>query len=354
MRILITGGAGFVGSNLALLLKRDRPADEVIALDNLKRRGSELTLSRLRAGGVEFQHGDIRNPEDLAEVGPVSLLIECSAEPSVHAGCDGNPSYVLNTNLGGTLNCLEHARRHAADFVFLSTSRVYPIVPLSSLPLVSNGTRFMIPEGQRGEGWSERGISEAFPLTGHRSLYGATKLCSELMIEEYRATYGLRTLVNRCGVLTGPWQMGKVDQGFVVLWLARHVYGGKLSYLGFEGQGLQVRDILHVQDLYDLLRRQLADIGKHSGKVYNVGGGLSVSVSLRELTRYCEELTGNKIEIAVVPETHAADIPYYVTDHSAISASTGWSPQRGVSDILCDIHAWLRDHRQILEGVLAS
>ena len=126
-RILITGGAGFIGSNLALSFKRDRPSATVIAFDNLKRRGSELALSRLRAGGVKFMHGDIRSMDDLASVGPANILIEASAEPSVHAGYGGNPNYLVHTNLFGAANCLEYARQHGSDFVFLSTSRVYSI-----------------------------------------------------------------------------------------------------------------------------------------------------------------------------------------------------------------------------------
>src|SRR6266446_5353914 len=110
MRILITGGAGFVGSHLALSFKRDTPDSTVIAIDNLKRRGSELALRRLAAGGVEFRHGDIRNSEDLADAGHLDLLIECSAEPSVQAGLSEGDRYLINTNLIGTINCLDHAR----------------------------------------------------------------------------------------------------------------------------------------------------------------------------------------------------------------------------------------------------
>ena len=146
MRILITGGAGFVGSSLALLLKRDRPDDVIRVFDNLRRRGSELSLVRLRRAGVEFIHGDVRIADDLAGTGPFDLLIECSAEPSVHAGYGGNPSYVLQTNLTGTIQCLEAARHSKADVILLSTSRVYPIEPLRALPLERRGARLDIPE----------------------------------------------------------------------------------------------------------------------------------------------------------------------------------------------------------------
>jgi CDP-paratose 2-epimerase len=352
MRILITGGAGFVGSHLALSFKRDIPDSTVIALDNLKRRGSELALRRLATGGVEFRHGDIRNREDLSDAGNLDLLIECSAEPSVQAGLAGDDRYLINTNLIGTINCLDHARRHGAAVVFLSTSRVYPIAALRALPLVAAETRFVIPRANTGPGWSTRGIAENFPLTGSRSLYGATKLCSELIIAEYVALYGLLAVINRCGVVTGPWQMGKVDQGVIVFWAARHLFGGPLSYNGFGGAGLQVRDALHVDDLYRLVRDQVAQMSAHSGRTYNVGGGAECSVSLAELTETCVKRTGRSVVITSQPETNPVDVPYYVTDHSAVTAATGWRPQISMTAILDDIFGWLREHRRELEVIL--
>src|SRR6516225_7882162 len=352
MRVLVTGGAGFVGSYLALSLKRERPDSAVVALDNLKRRGSELALRRLAAGGVEFRHGDIRNPEDLADSGSLDLLVECSAEPSVQAGLYGGERYLINTNLMGTINCLDYARRHDAAVVFLSTSRVYPIAALREMPLVAKETRFVIPGSSTGLGWSARGIAENFPLTGSRSLYGATKLCSELIIAEYVALYGLPAVINRCGVVTGPWQMGKVDQGFIVFWAARHLFGGPLSYNGFGGAGLQVRDALHVDDLYSLVRDQVAQMPAHSGKTYNVGGGAERTVSLAELTETCVERTGRRLAITSQPETNPADVPYYVTDHSAVTTATGWRPRLSMSAILDDIFGWLREHGRELEAIL--
>jgi CDP-paratose 2-epimerase len=352
-RILVTGGAGFVGSNIALAFKRDRSNASVVAFDNLKRRGSELAITRLRAGGVEFAHGDVRVPADLAAIGPIDLLIEASAEPSVHAGYDGDPNYLIHTNLLGAANCLEHVRRYDSALIFLSSSRVYPITPLRALPLVQTGTRFVLSETAGLPGVTAAGISEQFTLVGNRSLYGATKLCAELLIEEYKAMYAVRAIVNRCGVLSGPWQMGKVDQGFVVLWMARHVFGGPLTYLGFGGNGLQVRDVLHIDDLYDLLVRQLADVDCCSARAfYNVGGGLENSVSVCELTALCQEISGKHTEIGRIVETRDADIPYYVSDCSVVTDDTGWKPQRGLYTILTDISQWLFDNRQRLEAVL--
>ncbi|MDR3449156.1 MAG: NAD-dependent epimerase/dehydratase family protein [Alphaproteobacteria bacterium] len=351
-RVLVTGGAGFVGSNLSILLKREHGDAEIIAFDNLKRRGSELALPRLREAGVTFVHGDIRNPEDLQSVGAFDTLLDCAAEPSVHAGYGGDPRYLINTNLTGTFNALEAARPHKADVVFLSSSRVYPIAPLRDLPMATEGERFVIKPGAKGTGWSAAGIATDFPLGGARSLYGASKLAAELLVEEYRATYGLRTVVNRCGVLTGPWQMGKVDQGFLVLWAARHLYGGELTYMGFGGSGHQVRDILHVADLHRLVETQLKNLDSCNGAVFNAGGGHGVSVSLRELSDACARHAGKSPKINRDASTRAADIPYYVTDNTDVTRRTGWKPGQSVEDILTDVFQWLRDHHADLEPIL--
>ena len=351
-RIVITGGAGFVGSNLALAFKRDGLAQAVVAFDNLKRRGSELSLERLRRGGVEFVHGDVRSINDLESLGPADVLIEASAEPSVHAGYDGDPNYLVQTNLLGAINCLEIARRHRSKFVFLSTSRVYPIAALRALPMEQTESRFVLrPDGQAA-GASAAGISEAFTLDGRRSLYGTTKLAAELLAQEYSAMYGIPAIINRCGVIAGPWQMGKVDQGFVVLWLARHMFGGALSYNGFGGDGLQVRDILHIDDLYDLLVRQLDTIDRHTDRVYNVGGGLDRSVSLRELTLMSQQLSKRTLQLGRVVETAAADIPLYISDCTAVTGAVGWTPRRSVPQVLDDIWRWLTDNRALLEPIL--
>ncbi len=344
-RILITGGAGFVGSNLSLQFAARFPKSEIVAFDNLKRRGSELNLERFKKNRVRFVHGDVRVAAELCDLGHFDLIIDCAAEPSVLAGAGGSPQYVIDTNLTGTINTLEAARRGGSRLIFLSTSRVYPIAAINNLPYKECETRFEIMSA---------GIGEDFPLAGARSIYGASKLASELLIEEYRAAYGLQAVINRCGVLTGPWQMGKTDQGVIVLWLAAHYFKKKLQYIGYGGSGKQVRDILHVDDLFDLLQIQLSDFAPYDGGIFNVGGGREVSVSLRELTQACQEITGNEIPVASVKEDRPNDIRVYLSDCAKITQLSGWKPQRDVTRILTETCAWIRENESSLEKVLFS
>ncbi|MBP6386523.1 MAG: NAD-dependent epimerase/dehydratase family protein [Pseudarcicella sp.] len=352
MKILITGGAGFVGSTLALSLKSKYPNYEITCLDNLKRKGSELNVSRLGNNKVNFVHGDIRCKEDFDALPIVDVVIEASAEPSVLAGLDGTPDYLVNTNLNGTINCLNYAKKCKANFVFLSTSRVYPIKTIEQLNYEEGSTRFVLADNQPVVGVSKHGISEDFPLAGARSLYGATKLASELMIQEYNEFYGLKTVINRCGVITGPWQMGKVDQGVMVLWVARHFWKQPLSYIGYGGTGKQTRDMLHINDLFRLIDIQIHNIDSVNGEILNAGGGVEASASLQELTAICQEVTGNTIAISQVAENRAADIRLYITDNTKITKLTGWKPVLGMKEIVQDIYHWIKENEEQLAYVL--
>ena len=349
--VLITGGAGFVGSSLGLGLARRYPDWKIKVLDNLKRRGSELNLSRLKQAGIEFFHGDVRNPEDLDPVLlKPDLILECSAEPSVLAGYT-SPSYVLQTNLTGTINCLELARQTQADFIFLSTSRVYPIAYLNAVNFIEAATRFEISEHQNIKGASIHGVSEEFPLDKPRSLYGATKLASELLIAEYGDAYGIRTLIDRCGVLTGPWQMGKVDQGVFALWMAYHYFQKPLKYIGYRGIGKQVRDFLHIADLLDLVDIQIQRLEEFKGQTFNVGGGAKNVLSLYETTQLCEEITGNQIPITPVHETRVGDVPIFITDARRVIEATGWQPQRDARTTLTEIYNWICQSSDVLKDI---
>lgn len=352
LELVITGGAGFVGSSLALGLRARHPSWRIRAFDNLRRRGSELSVARLQGKRVEFVHGDVRNRADLDELGCFDVLIDCSAEPSVLAGLSGGPTYVVDTNLGGTLNCLEVVRRHEAGIMFLSTSRVYPIDPLERLPYEEAESRFQPAAQLEGHGWSSRGINEDFPLQGARSLYGATKLCSELMIQEYAYTYNLPAVIDRCGVLSGPWQMGKVDQGVIMHWVASHVFERPLRYIGYGGTGKQVRDVLHADELVALVDRQLAELETLRGDVFNIGGGVASSLSLRELTELCQAATGKRVPITSEPVTRQADLRIYLSDCTKACARFGFAPRCTPEALVEDIARWVVDQRVALERAL--
>jgi CDP-paratose 2-epimerase len=351
-RVLVTGGAGFVGANLCLGLAARHPGWDIVAFDNLKRRGSEINVPRLRAAGVAFEHGDVRSPADLAAAGEITALVECSAEPSVMAGVTSSPAYLVETNLLGAFNCLELARRDGADVVFLSTSRVYPVAALESLAYEEGETRFELTDRQAVAGASAAGVAEGFPLDGPRTLYGATKLAAEHLVTEYAATYGLRAAVDRCGVIAGPWQMGKVDQGIFAHWMLSFYFGRELAYIGYGGSGKQVRDLLHVEDLVELVDDQLARPEHWAGTTFNVGGGRRGSLSLLETTALCRELTGNDVPVGASPEPRAGDIPVYLSDSAALFGHTDWRPRRGPREVLADVFEWIHDNERALRTSL--
>ncbi len=255
----------------------------------------------------------MREPEDLRALPELSALVECSAEPSVMSGVDGDTGYLVHTNLTGAYNCLELARRDGAFVVFLSTSRVYPVAPqvelepggdarpASSSPPSRRSAASRRPGSPRSSRWRAPAPSTAPPSSP-----------PSMLIEEYRESLGVPAVIDRCGVIAGPWQMGKVDQGVFTHWMLAHHFGNPLSYIGFGGEGKQVRDLLHVEDLVDLVERQLLEPEVWDGRTVNVGGGRECSLSLRETTAICRELTGNEVPISPVQETRAggrADIP---------------------------------------------
>jgi CDP-paratose 2-epimerase len=350
--VLVTGGAGFVGANVCLALAARHPDWELIALDNLHRAGSKLNLPRLEAARVAFVRADVRDRESLEAVERIDALVECSAEPSALVGMTGDTAYPFETNLVGAYNCLELARRDQAQIVFLSTSRVYPYRALSGLRLREAETRYELVDDQELPGASASGISESFPLEGPRTLYGTTKLAAELLITEYAANFAIPAVIDRCGVIAGPWQMGRVDQGVFTFWLLHHHYGRPLAYLGYEGLGLQVRDLLHIDDLVELIDEQLTDPERWNGFVGNVGGGRECSLSLRETTSICRELTGTEVPIERSAKARLGDVPLYISDCSRLFEATGWRPARGAREVLADIHTWVTENEDAVAASL--
>jgi CDP-paratose 2-epimerase len=351
-RVLITGAAGFVGSSIALELAKRYPDAEVVGFDNLRRRGSELNLPRLAEAGVEFVHGDVRHLSDLEQVGELGALVECSAEPSALAGISGDEDYALHSNLLGAYHCLQLARSRGAQVVFISTSRVYPYDRLNGLHFRENETRWELAEDQPERGASAAGVAEEFPLEGPRTLYGATKLAAELLVAEYAAAFGLRTVVNRCGVIAGPWQMGKVDQGVFTYWMLGHYFRRELKYIGFGGSGKQVRDLVHVDDVVELVIDQLNRPEEWAGATVNVGGGAEFSLSLVETTELCRELTGNRLPIPATAETRPGDVCVYLSDCSRLYGRSSWRPRNDPAKVLEDIFHWISENERAVESAL--
>lgn len=339
---------------MAIQFGKAFPNANITCFDNLKRRGSELNLEILRSHGIGFIHGDIRNSEDFQTLdGPYDLFIEASAEPSVHAGIDGSPEYLIHTNLLGTINCLEYVRQKGNGFfIFLSTSRVYSILDINNIPLRESreAGRFNLDQTKTlPSGLSNKGINEEFNVGNYRSLYGTTKLSSEYFIQEYAQNHGLKATINRCGVLCGEGQWGKTDQGVFTLWVARHHFQQSLSYTGFGGNGFQVRDLLHPEDLFELLKLQLDRGNSGPPLLFNVGGGAENSVSLHQFTMLAREATGNEISIGQVETTSPMDIPYYISDNSRVESEYDWKVKIVPAEIVKRIAIWIQENESKLK-----
>jgi CDP-paratose 2-epimerase len=337
MRILISGVCGFVGSHLARYLIESCVGITIVGLDNLARPGSEVNRVSLKHLGVQLFHGDIRMASDLETLPHTDWVIDAAAQPSVLAGRDGKISsrQLLEHNLLGTINILEYCRSSQAGLILLSTSRVYSIHTLAQLPLRVESSAFTLDERQHlPAGISLDGVGEGFSTEAPISLYGATKLASEHLAHEYASGFQMPLWINRCGVLAGAGQFGTAEQGIFSYWVHAHSTRRALKYLGFGGQGFQVRDALHPRDLARIVDFQLRSGGL--GQILNVAGGLANSMSLMQLTEWCDQRFGPNKPVADGSE-RPYDVPWLILDSNKALAATTWKPQISLSQILEEI-----------------
>lgn len=351
MKILITGICGFVGGAVAEWALRRRAGLCITGIDNLMRPGSEGNRLRLRKLGITVIHGDIRCASDIAALPPADWVIDAAANPSVLAGVRGTFSsrQLFEHNLGAMVNILEFAKMHGAGLLLLSSSRVYSIPALLSLPLRAEEDRFVLDKTDKlPAGLTVEGIGRGFSTAPPVSLYGSTKLASELVALEYSEAFDFPVWITRCGVLAGAGQFGTPEQGIFSYWINAHLRRRPLRYIGFGGTGRQVRDVFHPRDLAGLLDAQLSCLRAGGQRVYTAGGGNANSMSLSQLTAWCDARFG-----AFAPTVDTVDrpydIPWMVMDNHDVGRDFGWKIETPAAALLEEMARHAENNPEWLE-----
>jgi CDP-paratose 2-epimerase len=355
---LITGGAGFIATNVADRLLRE--GWRVRLFDNLSRPGVEQNVRWLRrthpgttADGhpqVELLVGDVRDRRALAKaVDGVSRVFHFAAQVAVTTSLV-DPIADFEVNARGTLNLLESIRTldDPPSLLFTSTNKVYG--QLADLPLCIRSSRYE----PQDHVVARQGISERCPLDFH-SPYGCSKGAAEQYVLDYARTYGLRATVFRMSCIYGPHQFGTEDQGWVAHFIIQALKGRPLTLYG---DGLQVRDVLFVEDLVDAMMRAHASIDRTSGHAFNIGGGGTSTISLLELIDLLARLLGRKPVYRLEP-WRLADQRYYVSDTTKFEFVSGWRPRVSVAEGVAALASWLRESgavsgSPVLAGRVAS
>ena len=333
MKILITGGCGFVGTNLAVFLSSK--GFKIDCLDNLSRKGSIYNLNLLKKRKIHNFKIDISNYKKILKLPKYDFIIDCCAEAAVEVS-KKDIDKVINTNFLGTLNILKKIKKDKSKIIFISSSRVYPIKDINNL---------INKEKIKSKIRVSKTFDEKDNILGPKTIYGFSKLSSEMLIEEFSYAFDLKFIINRCGAISGPLQFGKQDQGFVSLWIWRHLSKKKIKYIGYGGLGNQVRDVLHIYDLCDLIFLQIKKFNIINNRMFTVGGSKKSYVSLNDLTKICEKITNNKIKFSKVPNTSIYDIPYFITSNNLVTKTYQWKPKRNILDVVKDTFLWLKNNK---------
>lgn len=349
MKILVSGCCGFAGSALCRALRDLLPEASLSGFDNLMRPGAELNRSLMRSLGVRFFHADQRSASDLSLLPPADWVIDAAAIPDVRAGLGDDTVHLMEHNVSGTLHLLEYCRRHSAGLLLLSSSRVYSIHALRSLPLRDDACGFQLDSAASlPPGVSPAGLRPEFSTEPPVSLYGATKLAAERLALEYGEAFGLPVWITRCGILAGAGQFGTPRQGIISYWIHAHARRRPLRYTGFGGRGLQTRDVLHPHDLAALLVAQIRAGRPRMPRIWHAGGGAGNAISLRALTEWCGRRFGPH-PVAADPAEPRYDVPWIVMDCADARSEFSWRPATALHEILEEIARHAEQHPEWLD-----
>lgn len=356
MKVLITGGAGFIGAQLAFYLRKQ--GHDIVCMDNLVRRGSELNLPRFKQEGIAFVHGDVRNPEDFENLpSGIDAVLETSAQPSALNGY-ANPLFDITNNTLGLIHVLEYARTKNTGLIFWSTNKTYSADKVNGFPRREEAMRWVWDEAAIAKAYPnglppgfdpKHGISDELSVDGgQHSIYGLSKIMADIACQEYADAFGVPIVVNRFSCLAGEGQFGKSEQGWVAWWAIAHHFGLPLKYIGWNGK--QVRDVLFIRDIARLVEIELKklDDPKVRGQVFTAGGGMENTLSLREATALVEKKYGRTVPVSLDAEPRKADHCIYVSDIRKAKRLLGWEPKIGIEDGYDRIIRWVNEHEREL------
>jgi CDP-paratose 2-epimerase len=341
-KILITGGAGFVGSNLAdYFLKK---GCDVIIFDNLSRKNVEKNLDWLKKNhkkGLAFVKGDIRDFSSLKNAcKDVDAIFHTAAQVAVTTSVE-RPREDFEINALGTFNVLEAARQIGTDplIAYTSTNKVYGN-NVNKISLVKKETRYEFEPSE-----FKNGVTEDFPTDANEHTpYGCSKYTGDLYMRDFHDVFGLKTVVFRMSCIYGPLQHGTTDQG----WLSHFIISGIFNKpVVIYGDGCQIRDVLYVTDLARLFELALKNIKKVSGKVYNVGGGMSNTISLLELIHFLKERLSLELKCSF-SKWRPADQKAYYTNTNKAKKDLSWSPNVNKEEGIMKTHEWILGNKQMI------
>ena len=343
MRFLITGGAGFIGVNAAAHYARQ--GHGVTVFDNLSRRGTKENLDWLRREypAVRAVTGDIRTGLDAlaAEAAQCDVLLHLAAQVAVTTSV-ADPRTDFEINAFGAFNVLEAARQAARPpiVIFASTNKVYG--GMEDVAVVEDGNRYRY-------GALPHGASEERVLDFH-SPYGCSKGAADQYVRDYARIYGMRTVVLRQSCIYGPHQFGIEDQGWIAWFAMRALLGQPVTVFG---DGRQVRDVLHVDDLLAAFDAAIERIDRSSGRVYNIGGGPAFTLSLLELIALIEKMSGEKLKHSF-GDWRPGDQRVYISDIRRARAELGWEPRTTPEPGIALMRDWMAANRETILRVYAA